>query len=269
MSQGNPSEGRADSAKREDRSAVSELLREAIGYEQGLWRTLVDLRKQPIEVLEGYLNKTGKYTSPFKLLTSFMSLWILINSFLINWYAIWKQLATDTLFAELKLVMWIGDFDDQKRGAVELKATEFARTPTEIIAQVAGDMFSKWYVPFVVIVIIGGCFLFVRQNKDSIVSLKKAMAIMSYSVGSSMIIYLGVTLSFAIHPYFGIGITFMGAIIMLTGRAHWIIFAPMRAFFVENGKSQEKALMKSMFVVTLCLQLVLIAGYIVYYTYIV
>lgn len=249
----------------DERNAIADLVREAIGYEQGLWRTFVDLRGKPKEVLEGYLTGNRKYVSPFKLLTTSLSVWILLNGFLIDWYAIWNQIITGVMDQEIQLIAWLKDMDAAARASLEARVAE--KPITKIVTQIAGDLFSKWYVPFALLSIISGTWLFNRRYPSPEVSFKRALAILSYSVGSNMPIYLAISLAFGLNVWFASGLIFLILPLALAGKTSFVNYAPVSSFFDENGRQREKQLMRSVFIIVLVLEALLTVGYILYFYY--
>lgn len=266
MEQGNPSEKVPVSDQKEDSNAVTELLKEALGYEQGLWRTLLDLRKMPVEVLNGYLSNTRKYTSPFKLLTTSLSLWLLINGFLIDWYTIWSELCNGVLKLETSLIAWIGDFDAARKEALVNKVQEGAGPIFSMISQVFGDLFSKWYVPFAILAVIGASWLFTKRNRELGIPMKTVMSVLSYSVGSNIPLYLILSIAFGIHVYLGLGLILIMGIFMILGRSKNFMYAAPGKFF-PGQPTVEKKLMKATFLVTVALQLLLVLGYVLYFKF--
>lgn len=251
----------------EEKNAISELFREAIGYEQGLWRTFVDLRKKPKEVLEGYLQGDRKYVSPFKLLTTSLSVWILINGFLIDWYSIWNQIITGILNQEIRLIAWLKDMDAAAQLAQKANITEKVAPFIAIGAQIAGDLFSKWYVPFALLSVVAGSWLFHRRYPSPEVTLKRAMSILSYSVGSNMPFFLLISIAFGVHVWLAAGLIMLILVLMLAGKTSYFNYAPVNGFFDEGGRQKEKQLIRCVFMVVIVLEVLLVLGYILYFKY--
>lgn len=249
----------------EDKGAVIDLIKEALGYEQGLWRTLVDLRSKPKDVLDGYLAADRKYVSPFKLLTTSLSLWLLINGFFVDWYAIWSQLFTSTVELETSLIAWVGDFDPAKRAALDRKMLELTGPLLSMVSRIAGDLFSRWYVPFAILSVIGTSWLFTRMNPETGLSLRTVMSAFSYSVGSNIPFYLGISVCFGLHLYLGLGLLLIMSILLLTGKAGKLMYAAPGKFFEDQGKQVEKKLIRSSFIVTFILQVMVVIGYVIYF----
>jgi hypothetical protein len=251
----------------DEKNAVAELFKEAIGYEQGLWRTFVDLRRKPKQVLDGYHGGDRKYVSPFKLLTTTLSLWILVNGFLIDWYSIWTEIMTGILNQEFRFFAWLKDLDETERTAFQHRLNETAKPILAIICRVAGDLFSKWYVPFVILSIVVGSKWFVRRNPTSGISLKETMAILSYSIGSNIPVFLVMSVAFGVNIWVGIGICFLAFPFMATGKTDIIFYAAPKSFFVQDGKTMEKKLVRSMFPIIILLQALLMIGYFIFFKY--
>ena len=251
----------------EGSGAVVDLLKESVGYEQGLWRTLIDLRTKPKDVLEDYLAGDRKYVSPFKLLTTSLSLWIVINGFFVDWYTIWSQIFIKSVNLEASLIAWIGDFDAARRASFDQKLQEAMVPMLSIVGRIAGDLFSRWYVPFAILAVIGTSWLFTKRNPDAGISMKKIMSAFSYSVGSNIPFYLGMSIGFGINLYLGMGMVLVMAMLLLAGKAGKIMYASPGKFFEDQGKQIEKKLIRASFIVTFFLQGLLVIGYIIYFNW--
>ncbi len=249
----------------EDKGALIDIVKETLGYEQGLWRTLVDLRTNPKQVLDGYLAADRKYVSPFKLLSTSLSLWLLINGFLVDWYAIWAQFFKATLELETSLIAWVGDFDPARRAELDRKMLEVSGPMLSMVSRIAGDLFSRWYVPFAILSVIGTSWLFTRINKETGLSLKTVMSAFSYSVGSNIPFYLGISICFGLHIYLGLALLLVMTVLLLTGKAGKLMYAAPGKFFEDQGKQVEKKLIRASFIVTFILQAMVVIGYVIYF----
>src|SRR5690349_16916244 len=127
------------SPEKTSKEVLLDYAKEIVGYENGLLRTLIDLRKQPEVVLQGYLAKDLKYVSPFRLLISALSLWVLVNSFFLDWHKTWENLM-------FRMSGWtqslIGPDKDQEKFEAVIAPI------ANLTGRMAGDLFSKYYVPF-------------------------------------------------------------------------------------------------------------------------
>ncbi len=246
---------------------LMELLREASGIERGLIRTFLDLRSKPREVLEGYKAGDRRYVGPFRLLLASLSLWILINGFLIDWYALWKEMMMGILDGEAWLIAWLKGGDDVAREETMKKLAEKAGPLLDIYCRFAGDLFSKWYVPYSLAGIVLGSIHFTRRQTEKVVSLRDTLYILSYSVGANIPFFLVVSLVFWLNLWAALAACLVILVLNLSGNAHLISFAPVRNFLpVEEGKAFEKKLMRSVFVVVSVGLVILIGLYMGYYT---
>ncbi len=244
------------------------MLKEAVGYDQGLWRTFRDLRKIPIEVLNGYMAGDKRYVSPSRLLITTLSFWVLLNGFLIDWYEIWKTIVSGILHGEAWLILSLMDHDEAKRAAFDTYFLgEFAPRMTHIFSRFAGDLFSKWYVPFTILSIVCGGYIFTRKNRSEGYTLKHVLSILSYAMGSNIIVFLAISAAFGIHMWLGCVILMVGLLFFLFGKAHLIFYAAPSQFFEKEGKRLEKKLMRFVFLVVLFLQVLLISAYSLYFIY--
>lgn len=255
-------------ARESEARVLEEVFREAAGIEKGLIRTFLDLRSKPREVLEGYKAGDRKYVGPFRLLLASLSLWILINGFLIDWYALWKEMMLGILDAEAWLIAWLKGGDDVAREETMKKLAEKAGPILDIYCRFAGDLFSKWYVPYSLAGIVLGSIHFTRQQTEKVVSLRDTLYILSYSVGANIPFFLVVSLVFWLNLWAALAACLIILVLNLSGNAHLISFAPVRTFIAaEEGKAFEKKLMRSVFLVVSVGLIILIGLYMGYYIF--
>jgi len=227
-----------------DVKVLGELLREAAGFERGLVRTFVDLKKNPRLVLEGYLAQDYKYVGPFRLLITSLSLWILINSFLIDWYAIWKILTEGILNAEVRMIAWLSNLD--AAGEKKLNDNLLAFDLAGKMSKAAGDFFSKWFVPFALITVVGGSLYYSRRHKAD---LRHTMYVMSYAIGASIPLYLVLSFVFLVSPELGVVFSIVVVVVDMLGFSQFTTIAPIRGFYEMDGKATEKKIMTSILIV--------------------
>lgn len=253
--------------KESEAKVLEEVFREAAGIEKGLIRTFLDLRSKPKEVLEGYKAGDRKYVGPFRLLLASLSLWILINGFLIDWYALWKGMMSGILEAEVSLIAWLKGYDEVARQEAMRKLEVTAGPFLDIYCRFAGDLFSKWYVPYALVGIVLGSLHFTRRQREKNISLRDTLYILSYSVGANIPFLLFISLIFWLNLWAALAACAIILVLNLSGNAHLISFAPVRTFFPqETGKAIEKKLMGSVFLVVMVGLALLIGLYMGYYT---
>jgi len=61
------------------------LFKEGIGYESGLFRTVIDLYKNPQKVVEASINNDLTYVNPVKFMMTICGYFVLFNGFIIDW----------------------------------------------------------------------------------------------------------------------------------------------------------------------------------------
>jgi len=247
-----------------DRKVLGDLFLEAMGYENGMIRTLIDLRKNPRGVLDGFSSGDRRYVSPFRLLMAGLTLWILLNSFLINWYAVWKSMMNGVLTADVKIIGWLKELDPA--GEEALRKQLGSSNSLDWYCKFAGDLFSRWFVPFTLIYIVVGSLLFVRRNRTLGIGLRETMYVMSYSVGASLPTYLAMTLAFSFNVWAGFGVSLFISALSFTGRSNLLSYAPMGSFFPENGKAIESKITKSIGLVVAVTMSIIILGYFTYFS---
>lgn len=254
------------SARREEEFKVlKELLGEAIGLEKGLFRTFLDLRKNPRQVLESYQSGDHRYVSPFRLLITSLSLWILINGLLIDWYALWKDLMSMILRGEAWLISWINDYDQAAHNAFIAKLDQKTAGVMEIYCRFAGDLFSKWYVPYALVSVVAGGIHYTRRQRHAGPSFRDTLYILSYSIGANIPFLLLLSLIFWMHIGAALVVCFAVLVLNFLGHSQLTSFAPIRSFLPQDGKIIEKKIMQSVFLVVMLGMAVLAAGYMAYY----
>jgi hypothetical protein len=244
---------------------LGELFREAIGLENGLARTFIDLRKNPRQVLENYKAGDRRYVSPFRLLITSMSLWILINGFLIDWYIVWKDLMSMVLHGEAWLISWIKDYDEAGRAALTETLSKKTWSVMDIYCRFAGDLFSKWYVPYTLVSVVGGSIHYTRRQGMGKLTLRDALYILSYSIGSNIPFFLLLSLLFWAHIGAALVACFAVLALNLLGYSQFLSYAPIQDFIAHDGKAVEKKIMHSVFLVVLIGLGLLSGGYMAYF----
>src|SRR6185436_6497947 len=73
-----------ETGKKKD-TGIKALFLELIGYEKGLLITFIDLYRNPLKVIESNKRGDNKYISGNRLLLTSLGIWVLFNSFIIDW----------------------------------------------------------------------------------------------------------------------------------------------------------------------------------------
>lgn len=221
-----------------NREILLDFLKESVGVERGLVKTFIDLRKKPIEVLDGYLKGDNHYVSPFKLLFGGLALWLFINSFIIDWYKIFGSAMQDYINFLSRIIL-----EDSRQKA---KFDSLISPIMDIFVNFAGDLFTKIYVPFVICVIPLSAYFASRLTKDFKVSYKTLLSVNSYVMGANVFVYLIMSVTAAINFYVFIVLCFVLLSLALVGH-NLMMLVPPRRFFTSDGLIIEKKMLKANF----------------------
>mgnify|MGYP003580948907 CR=1 FL=1 len=240
------------------KEVLYDYVKEIIGYENGLWRTVVELRKHPDLVLKGYLSKDPKYVGPFRVLISALSLWVLVNSFFLDWHSAFR----DVMYKMADWVQSIVSIPEQNR----VKFDKYLLESANLYAKLAGDLFAKYYVPFVLIGLPLTAFLASKKCKKYGIGFKTILAAISYTVSLNVMLMFVVS----VCAYFDIFFTFIVLgipliVLQLIGKGDLISFLTLRKFFSSNGIEIEKNVTKSMLISTLT---ILLPGMLYFFYYV-
>ena len=214
------------------KEVILDFLKEVTGYESGFGRTLIDLRKKPDVVLEAYLNHRGGYVSPFRLLFSVLGIWLFVNSFIIDWYTVWYDLMnTYTNF----LMDHVYQFSLEKK----LKTAASTEKMIRLVSRLAGDLFSKYYVPFVILVLPVSSWFAVKFCRPYNLSFRSILGANTYAIATSTFIGFFMVVGLAISSLITLGIMIVLMILAFTGR-NFIQVTPISRFYTENGRVIER-----------------------------
>ena len=224
--------------EKRNKEILLDYLKESIGIENGLAKTLIDLKNKPKAVLDGYLQGDKHYVSPFKLLFGGLTVWLLVNSFIIDWYKIW----------DVAIVSYINFLDElverNNGGGVDLDASMLAFK--KVFVQFGGDLFTKIYVPFVIFVIPVSAYFAVRLTRRFNVSYRTLISVNCYVMGANVLVYLIMSITAAINFWVFLGICLVLVSLALMGY-NFIMLVPPRRFFISDGLAIEKKMIVSNF----------------------
>ena len=225
-----------ETTERSNKEVFLDFLKEVTGYEHGLGRTIIDLRKKPDVVLQSYLNREGHYMSPFRILFAALSIWLFVNSFIIDWYALWYD-----------MMKQYNDFltDNVFHTSLERKIKRAHETEKmmRVFSTFMGDLFSRYYVPFVILVLPLSSWFAAKFCRRYGVTFRSILIATTYSVATSTAIYFLMSVGFAISKWATLGVIMVLMGFTLSGR-NLMQLTQMRKFFPENGRKIEKRIKK-------------------------
>lgn len=220
-----------------NREIFLDFLKEVTGYEHGLGRTIIDLRKKPDVVLQSYLTRQGHYVSPFRLLFTALGLWIFVNSFIIDWYAVWYDMSKQ--FSD-----FLTDYVYHVPLERKIKNAQELDKVMRIYSTFAGDLFSKYYVPFVVLTLPLSSWLATKFCRPYKLPFRSILISNTYSVAANTYVGFFMSVGFALNAFVTAAIVTILLVLVFTGR-NFIQLTPLRNFYSENGAAIEKRILGS------------------------
>lgn len=232
-----------------------DLLKEAVGVEHGLWHTVKSLRVDPKGVLNGYLTGDLNYSSPFKLLMGVLTIWLLVNGFIIDWYAIWAKFIDNYLNFLYKAI------------GTELTIAEFHKKMASfrnLFIQFGGDLFGRIYIPFILAVLPLSAWLAQRFTHTYEVSFRKLLAVNSYVMGANGVVFLGMSIVVAINFYVFMAVALVLVVLALFG-INFLMMIPPRRFFDQHGAEIERGIVRANTAAVMLMVTLLMTGYVIWF----
>ena len=252
MSEANPQQ----SSKNWD--VIIDFLAEMIGYEQGLHHTFVALRKQPQVVLENYLSKTHIYVGPFKILISIVTVWLLFNNLIVDWYKIIGEGLTD-----YTNYLWFN---------IQHKTEPIPASLLKInglFAKIFADLFSKYYMVFVVFGTPLWAYICLKLCKPYKIDFRTHLAVVGYHFSLGFIAALVFIIGLAIHPLLCVALAFIFMLSPFIGLKviynKFFAIVPVSAFFEHDGPAIEKKYFQARLIATMIFLLIYGICWWVYY----
>ena len=217
------------------KEVLTDFIKDAVGYDKGILKTLIDLRKQPQKVVNGYLAKSGEYVSPFKIFMIIITIWVLVMNFLLDWHAIGAA-ALD------QIVFFVGTNifnDDMVKEMKEARYTELRA----LFANIFHQAYTKWIVIFMIIFIPVSALIAEKLCKKYKISFQRHFAVMAYSNGMAMITGFVVSLFMAVNVWITVLVMLFISLLGAFGFSkiqNMISLVPIHKFFENNGKAIEK-----------------------------
>ena len=250
----------SDIPEKSNKETLLDFLNESVGIESGLIKTFIDLRKKPKDVLDGYLKGDKHYVSPFKLLFGGLTLWLFINSFIIDWYKIFDNVMQNYIDFLSNILIE----DNDKKVNFDLAIAPIGR----IFVKFAGDLLTKIYIPFVICVIPLSAYLASKLTKKFKISYKTLLSANSYVMGTNLFLYLIMSIIAAINFYMFIALCFIFLLLALMG-INLMMLVPPRRFFASNGIVIEKKILLANFYSVGIFMTIIAAGYFLWFQFIV
>jgi hypothetical protein len=156
------------------------LFKEGIGYESGLFRTVIDLYKNPQKVVEASINNDLTYVNPVKFMMTICGYFVLFNGFIIDWEKVsLEHFSTINYYLTGSL----------KPGEVEV-----------FQSKVMAFLFSTGYIPLAIAILILQLYFISKRIKNFSYSLDYHKSVIFYYHGFNNVLYFLFTLSAALLP---------------------------------------------------------------------
>lgn len=163
-----------------NRKFFFDLLKEGVGYESGFIRTIVDLYKDPMKVVESSINNDLTYVNPVKFLVNTCSYFIVVNGFIINWEKVSLQHVNRINY---------------------LITNQIIPGPAETYyAEVMAFLFSTGFIPILIITTIVQLYLISKKTTDSSYSFDYHKDVLFYYNGLNVMLYFVFSISAAYLP---------------------------------------------------------------------
>jgi hypothetical protein len=252
----NPENPQPQLPEKSNQEVLYDLLKEVAGVEHGLWYTIRRLRNDPAGVVNGYLRGDLNYSSPFRLLISVLTVWLLVNGFMIDWYAIWEK------FMDSYLTFLYNNIVDKKISLVTFheKMSPFR----SLFVQFGGDLFAKIYIPFVMLVLPLSAWFAQKITRKYAVSFRMLMAVNGYVMGANGVVFLVMSVLIALNFYVFLGLGIILIILSLFG-VNFLTMIPPRKFFDQHGLEIERGIMRSNMLAVMLIISLLFSGYVVWF----
>jgi hypothetical protein len=216
-----------------------DLIKDTVGYESGMLKTLRDLPSKPDKILQSLNSGENIYVKPTKFFLNCSGYFILVNSFFIDWERVGKRHDED--------------FYNMFKTEVE---TSFSF--------MLDLLFSKAFVPFTLFLILVQLLVVIKFSKKLEVSTKDHVAIVFYraSLGIFFTFITGLTIAFL--PFIiGFPISLLLATLMMFEPNRFSLIKSAEAYLPDHGKDirhiyRKAALMLGLIVSGLVLIYVLI-----------
>ena len=217
------------------KEVLGDYIKDAVGYDNGVLNTLIDLRKNPQKVVNGYLAKSGEYVSPFKIFMIIITIWVVVMNFFLDWHAIGAKVFDQIFF-------FMGTYIFNKDMVSEMKEAEYIDLRDKF-ANLFYQAYTKWIVIFMIIIIPLTALVVEKLCKKYEISFQKHFAVTAYYNAMAMITGFVVSLFIAINFWITLLIMMTISLLGLLGFTkiqHMISLAPIHKFFEKDGKAIEK-----------------------------
>jgi len=199
---------------------MKSLFLDLVGYERGLVVTLVDLYRNPLNVIESNEAKANKYISGNRLLLISIGIWVLFNSLIIDW----NTAIPPYLYAKANL---LGGF-----------------TPdAEIVKKISGvgaNLMERYMAPLTVLYVALSTLIADRLCKHLGLSVKNHLEVITYSTALYFMVMTVFSLVFAVNGLIAEGLLIVAGIISMTGYKNYLELVRTRNYFKVDGKEIEQ-----------------------------
>ena len=205
--------------KKDKDTGIKALFLELIGFEKGLLITIIDLYRNPLNVIESNSRGERKYLSGNRLLLTSLGIWVFFNSLIIDW----NKAVSNWINARSRLLGG-DDFDPQLVSKV---------------SNVAADVMERFIVPISIVYVALATLIVRNLSKEFQLSAKQHLEVMTYSTAMYFLVMNIFSIFFAINGLLAEGLLIIAGIISWTGYKNYLELVRTRNFFKENGVEIE------------------------------
>ena len=207
------------------------LFKEGIGYESGLFRTVIDLFKNPQKVVEASINNDLTYVNPVKFMMTICGYFVVVNGFFIDW----KTVSLNH-FREINSYISGTNKTDAIGSKIELFQAGFIDL-----------MFSAGLIPMLICISIIQLYFISKKIKAYNYSFEYIKDVLFYYNGLNVLLYFIFSIAAAILST-KLFLLFYGlyTILLLIGFRKVVELKPIELYFNENDKEIAKEFKKSM-----------------------
>lgn len=203
-----------------------DLIKEGIGYESGLSRTIVDLYKNPQLVVEASKRNNLTYINPVKFMMRICSYYIVINGFFIDW----KKISLEHI---KRINFLLTGFDNV--GKAEM-----------FYAQVMDFLFSVGLIPGLICMTILQLYFISKKTKNSFYSFDYHKDVLFYYNGLNVLLYFIFSLAAAfLNTDIFLIVYSIYIFLIIIGFRKVIELKPITAYFLQEKEELSKIYKKT------------------------
>jgi hypothetical protein len=195
----------------------TELIKDSVGYESGMLKTLVDLFRKPNQIIQSLNKGENTYVKPSKFFLNCCGYFILVNSFFIDWTE-------------------VGERQD-----AEFRALSASGDTNTSFGVLLDFLFSWAFVPVSLLFAVLKLIFVINFSKKLNVQVQDQVAIVFYGASMSIISTFVIGLTVAFLPFvYGLSITILASMLFYTFPKKFGYIKSPIDFLPGQGKELQK-----------------------------